>query len=157
MMAADTRSARLRNPRRGSTPTLTVVVASRQERAQLHSCLAQLVPLCEHGVELIVVRAGVTSEIAALTRLHPTARFIQAPHDATLRQLRAIGMAESTGDIVALADERSGCDSEWMTLLLRQTGADVDSHEAGHEPAGAWSDYFAERGLFSEWRAQASA
>lgn len=106
-----------------------------------------------------MVRAGTASEVAALARANPGARIIQAPHDATLRQLRSIGMAETTGDIVALADERSGCDTEWLALLLRHAGIELPLEPPVPATGGAsdWSTYFSERGLFTEWRTQASA
>ncbi|HEU4565233.1 MAG TPA: glycosyltransferase [Gemmatimonadaceae bacterium] len=158
-MSAAVSPSRARAPRRGRTPTLSIVVASRDDRALLDACLAHLLPASSHGLEVIVVRAGTASEVAALARANGWARIIQAPHDATLRQLRSIGMAEATGDIVALADERGGCDMEWMEKLLRHAGVEVplESPAAAAARAADWSAYFAERGLFSEWRRQASA
>lgn len=147
-MSIDGRPARVRAPRRGSTPTLSIVVSSRSDRQDLEACLGTLLPRCTPcEAEVIVVRAAGASEVASLGRAYPAARFIQAPHDATARQLRGIGMAEATGDIVALANESSGMDAAWMCMLLRQAGA--QELPPAERAAVDWDRYFAEQGLFA--------
>jgi hypothetical protein len=147
-MSTDGRPARIRAPRVGRTPTLSIVIASRDDREVLELCLASLLPPCvRSGAEVIVVRAGSATEVAALVRGSAGVRFIHAPHDATVRQLRGIGMSEATGDIVALGDERSGANLEWISMLLRHAGADAQLDGAG-ELTVDWEAYFDERRLF---------
>jgi hypothetical protein len=136
-------------------PTLSVIVASRLDRSDLEACLEALLPSCASvGAEVVVVRTGTSSEVTSLARVHGAARFVQAPHDATMRQLRGIGMAEATGDIVAITDEM-GATPHWIGLLLRRA-SDAAPEVAAPAPVD-WDAYFSERGLFAGLRPGAEA
>jgi hypothetical protein len=147
------RLGRTRTPRRGRTPTLSVVLIWRGERESLERCLTSLLPPCARvGAEVVVVRAA--AALGDATSVAATgARFVHAPHDASVRQLRGLGMAEATGDIVALADERSALNGDWIATLLRRAGGDgADVLDDAGPRATDWGSYFSERGLFAEWR-----
>ena len=108
-----------RAPRRGALPTVSVVVASNREPSRLRACLAPLLGQCARaGAQLIVARAGAPADVGALSRAHPTVRFVAGPAGATLQQLRGIGMAQATGDIVALTDDDHVADERWLDHLL---------------------------------------
>lgn len=138
-------------------PLITVVVASNRERKLLDSCLASLMPQCNQFVaELIVVRAGTAAEIMDLRASYPDVRFIAAAPATAIPQLRGIGMAESTGDIVALTEDHCVVDPSWVaTLLQNADGADViggSMDNAQRDRAVDWAAYFAEYGFFAEPR-----
>jgi GT2 family glycosyltransferase len=156
--SAEARVARARTPRRSDKPTLSVVVASNRERALLDACLSSLLPQCaQQGAELIVARASSPNEVGALARAMPQVRFIAAPRDATIPQLRGIGMAEATGDIVALTEDHCIADEHWVEVILRHAmeGADVVGGGMGNAQrsrAVDWGAYFAEYGFFAPSR-----
>ena len=146
-MSVDGRSGRQRAPRRGTTPTLSVVVTSLSERRQLEECLASLIPQCTRsGAELIVARSAPASDLAFLRRQQPTVRFIHAPADAGPSQLRGLGMSEANGDIVAFTDDARPADATWIDTLFRHHDA-AASEMAASAPVVDWSVYFAERGV----------
>jgi glycosyltransferase involved in cell wall biosynthesis len=139
-------------------PTISVVIASHREVALLDACLASIVPQCTRiGAELIVARAGEPDDVAGLARANPAARFVAAPAGATIPQLRGLGMAEATGDIVALTEDHCIADPHWLEALTRHTGHDADVTGGGmdnaqRERAVDWGAYFSEYGFFAPAR-----
>ena len=155
---AEARLARVRSARRADRPSVSVVVASNRERALLDACLSSLLPQCaRQGAELIVARAASPNEVAALARAMPQVRFVAAPRDATIPQLRGIGMNEAAGDIVALTEDHCVAEDHWLEVIMRHAmeGADVVGGVVGNAQrarAVDWGAYFAEYGFFAPGR-----
>ena len=143
-----------RGPKRGSAPTVSVVVASNRDKALLHACLGSLLGQCQRlKAELLVARAGNAADVSALGKTYPSVRFITAPADASIPQLRALGMAQASGDVVALTEDHCIADENWVeTLTLSASDADVvggGMDNARRSRAVDWAAYFAEYGFFS--------
>jgi GT2 family glycosyltransferase len=144
-----------RGTRRGSAPNVSVVVASNRDKTLLHACLGSLLGQCQRlKAELVVARAGVSSEVSALGKTYPSVRFIAAPADATIPQLRAIGMGQASGDIVALTEDHCIADENWVEALTQSAHGDADVVGGGVDNARRarvvdWAAYFAEYGFFS--------
>jgi len=98
-----------------ATPHLSVVVASNGPTTSLEHCLRSLLEQSGRTrAELIVARAQRLHEIETLVHAHPSVRFVEAPRDATIPDLRAVGMRESTGDVVIVMDDSSVPDPRWL-------------------------------------------
>jgi len=83
----------------------------------LEACLDALLPQCRQvRAEVVVARAGVLGD---LPRAYPTVRFVAASRDATIPELRAAGMAEAEGDIVALTEDHRIPVVGWLTTLAQ--------------------------------------
>lgn len=143
--------------RLGEGPSLSVVVASFRERPLVDACLASLLPQCRAlGAETIVARAcSDPVEIAEMEAAYPSVRFVRAPADATIPQLRAAGMAAAGGDIVALTEDHCVVAPDWVPQLLRAHAGDADivggsMDNAQRRRAVDWAAYFAEYGFFAE-------
>lgn len=140
------------------SPTVSVIVASNRSRALLNSCLASLRLQCSRSsAELIVARAGTAAELQELRAAMPDVRFVAAPLTANIPELRGLGMAESTGDVVALTEDHCIADEAWVETLLQhaQDPADVIGGGMGNaqrERAVDWAAYFSEYGFFAETR-----
>lgn len=111
-----------RGPRRSAGPIVSVVVTSNRDKALLHTCLNSLARHCQRlNVDLVVARAGGSQEVAALAKAYPFARFVTAPSDASIPQLRATGMRHAHGDIVTLTDDHAVSDETaveaWLQLV----------------------------------------
>jgi GT2 family glycosyltransferase len=147
-----------RGPRRGSAPTVSVVVASNRDKALLHACLGSLLGQCQRmNAELLVARAGAPSDVAPLAKSYPSVRFVNAPVDASIPQLRAIGMAQASGDVVALTEDHCIADENWVEALTLSASGDADVVGGGMDNARRsravdWAAYFAEYGFFSPER-----
>ncbi|CAN5723412.1 hypothetical protein BH23GEM3_BH23GEM3_09990 [soil metagenome] len=143
-----------RGVRLGSTPTVSVVVASCRERPLLDACLASLLPQCRrHATELIVARAA--DEVRPLEGEYPEVSFTPAPAGATIPHLRAAGMAAATGDIVMLTEDHCVVAEDWLDRMLASYREDTDvaggSMDNGQrERATDWAAYFSEYGFFLE-------
>ena len=155
-MLAENRPPRIRAPRRGAKPTVTVVVASKGDRSSLERCLAALVPQCSRfGAEVIVARAGAGPEVASLGRAMPQIRFILAPSDSDIDQLRALGMVEADGDIVALTDDRVCVGADWGVVLeqMASEGRAAEPHPRTDDDTAPlrvsfdWRSYFERNGV----------
>ena len=145
---AQERVSRMRAPRRGSRPTVSIVVASHEDRSRLATQLAPLAGRCKAGgVELIVAWAGYPAQLAALKRGNPGVRFVAAPHDATLEQLRSMGLAEAAGDVVALTDD-DGMSDEARVSMLIALASEGDPTDDPRAAGGDWSTFLERSGLF---------
>lgn len=144
-----------RGPRRGSVPTVSVVVASNRDKALLQACLGSLLGQCQRlNAELLVSRAGTSSDVAALAKTYPSVRFVTAAPDASIPQLRAMGMAQASGDVVALTEDHCIADENWVEALTQTANSDADVVGGGMDNARRsravdWAAYFAEYGFFS--------
>ena len=144
-----------RGVRLGDAPTVSVVVASCREVWLLEACLRSLLPQCRaHGAELIVARAGTSSQTDVLARQFPTVQFVRAGLQESIPRLRALGMAEATGDIVALTEDHCIASEDWLPQLVRGHTKDRDvvggaMDNAQRERAIDWAAFFAEYGFFS--------
>ena len=150
-----------RGPKRGSNPTVSVVVASNRDKTLLHACLGSLLGQCQRlNAELLVARAGSAPDVAALAKTYPGVRFVTAPAEASIPQLRAVGMAQASGDVVALTEDHCVADANWVEALTQSANSDADVVGGGMENARRarvvdWAAYFAEYGFFSTDRPEA--
>jgi GT2 family glycosyltransferase len=135
-----------------------VVIASNRDRALLQACLGSLLGQCQRlSAELLVARAGAAAELTSLSKTYPAVRFVPAPADASIPQLRAIGMAQASGDVVALTEDHCIADENWVESLTQSANSDADVVGGGMDNARRsravdWAAYFAEYGFFSSDR-----
>ena len=134
---------------------MSVVVASNRDKALLQACLGSLLGQCQRlKAELLVARAGTAADVSSLGKTYPSVRFVAAPPDASIPQLRAIGMAQASGDVVALTEDHCLADENWVETLTQSATADADVVGGGMDNARRsrvvdWAAYFAEYGFFS--------
>ena len=144
-----------REPRHGFVTSVSVVVASNRDKTLLGACLDSLLAQCQRlKAELIVARAGTAADIAALAKAYPSVRFITGPSDASIPNLRAIGMAQASGDVVALTEDHCIAGEDWVENLTQSSHADADVVGGGMDNARRsravdWAAYFAEYGFFA--------
>jgi hypothetical protein len=147
----------------GTEPTISVVVASIRDRALLDACLASLIPQCARAsAELIVARSGTPAELQALRIAFPMVTFVAAPPAAAIPHLRAIGMVESNGDIVALTEDHCVAGQTWLEALRRAASGPADVVGGGvgnaqRDRATDWAAYFAEYGFYAETRSDSQS
>ena len=141
---------------------MSVVVASNRDKALLQACLGSLLGQCQRlNAELLVARAGVPADVAAIAKTYPSVRFVTAPADASIPQLRAMGMAQASGDVVALTEDHCIADANWVEALTLSANSDADVVGGGMDNARRsravdWAAYFAEYGFFSTDRPEPS-
>jgi len=123
-----------------AAPTLSVIISSRHDRAQLHGLLAQLTPQCARAdAQLVVARPGPATESAALTKVFAGVTFVHAPADATDSQLRALAMVQTSADVVVFADDWRPLERGWIETVRRRLSAEPEAQvESGvaHRLAG---------------------
>ncbi|HXF95970.1 MAG TPA: hypothetical protein VNI61_07685 [Gemmatimonadales bacterium] len=104
-------------------PSLSVVLVSRQDAAGMSAAVERLRAACrEMQVELVVVRALRPGELARVPPGADGVRLIAAPPEASVADLRRLGMTEAAGDIVAFTEETGALALDWTELFLRWTG-----------------------------------
>jgi hypothetical protein len=82
-----------------------VLLTSSGQAGVLEARLHQLLPVCARlKAQLTVVRAYNDRELADMRAAFPAVYFAAAPAGSTVRELRAIGMAATDGDIVVIGD-----------------------------------------------------
>ncbi len=134
---------------------MSVVIASNRDKALLHACIGSLLGQCQRvNAELLVARAGTPADVAVLGKSYPSVRFIPAPVDSSIPALRALGMGQATGDVVALTEDHCIADESWVEALMQTASGDADVVGGGMDNARRsravdWAAYFAEYGFFS--------
>lgn len=114
-----------------SYPTCSIVVTSRVSARELQSAIDGLLPrIANAGVEVIGVRAVAGSEQVSVARIQAGVSMIVAPASHDRFQLRELGLARASGDVVAFVDEVDGLASVWADQLRERlsaipTGAEV--------------------------------
>jgi hypothetical protein len=112
--------SRQRGVRLAEVPLLSVLVTSRVERKRLETCLDVLVPDCRSlGAQVVVVRAADPAEIGELSAAYPGVHFSAAPADTPEAELRVLGMAQVTGDIVVLRRDDPVA-ADWLASRIRR-------------------------------------
>jgi len=110
--AGDTRFPRARHDGR---PRVSIVTVARDDSAATLRTMVERSARWERfGVESIIVCASRRLTKATVSAMTGLARLIQGPADASDAQLRAVGFAAATGDVVMLVDDPSSVDDGWI-------------------------------------------
>ena len=110
-----TQHARASRARHEGRPSVSIVSVAQDDSAANLKALAERAVRCARlGAELIVVCASRQSTRSTVSAISGSARLIYGPADATEPQLRAIGLAAATGDVIMLVDDPSTADDAWI-------------------------------------------
>ena len=105
------------------SPSLSLVVASTHDRVQLEKGLDRVLPVAaRQGVEVLVVRADPPARLAELARIYTGVRFVVAPPGSSRTDLLALGMAETSGHVIALTDDDGLAQEDWVEVLAHRGG-----------------------------------
>jgi len=108
-----------RGIRMSEAPAISVVIVSSREPADLDACLQSLLPRChEFGMEILVVRAETAEDLERMARAYTSVRFIAAHPRSRVANLRACGVAEAAGDIVAITEDAGAITDAWLAPLV---------------------------------------
>lgn len=119
-----TRDSRVRPEGR---PSVSVVsIAYDDAPATIRELAERSARLHRLGVELIIVCASRQSGQSIVSAISGGARLIYGPADASERQLRALGLASATGDVVMLVDDPRLADDGWIERVSISGTAGVD-------------------------------
>jgi O-antigen biosynthesis protein len=99
-------------------PMVSVVVCAYNAADTLEDCLASLDRLTYPAYEVVLVNDGSRDRTGEIARRHPRVRVIDIPNGG-LSAARNVGLAESTGEIVAFTDADVRVDQDWLTYLVQ--------------------------------------
>ncbi len=109
---------------------LSVVIASVNGPAYLDACLASLTHQRGSIRSEIVVADRVGDEIRDLIdRRYPEVRLLSLPTSATIPRLRSVGIAHSSGRIVAITEDHCVPAEDWLERILA-------AHQSPHAAIG---------------------
>ena len=118
-----------------SLRTVSVVVITRNEGAQLEATVANLLrTLPARGRELIVVDDGSTDDSTAFLRAHPKIRVLRSA-GIGVANARNLGASHSTGDAVVFCDAHMRVPKGWHRALLEP----LESPRVGAVAPGIYS------------------
>ena len=116
-----TRSYASRRPQQ--RPTVSIVLATRQPRSMLDAFVAPVLSQCAGArVELIMPRSDSPLTLGILSRQHQQVRFVAAPADSTVADLRVYGMKAATGDIILIVDDCSVGETSLVQHIIARLG-----------------------------------
>ena len=102
---------------------MSVVIAGNGDWQLVYNRVATIVDECVRlRVEIILARPAASPDADMLARTFPAATIVEAPPDASIGQLRAVGMREVAGDIVVFLNDSDTLDTAWLAALARQAG-----------------------------------
>jgi hypothetical protein len=122
-----------------TVPEISVVIASFGSPERLRACLLSVLAQAA-GKEVIVARGAEQCGLAALERDFPGVRFIEAGADASVFRLRAVGVAQARGRVVALLEDHCVVSSGWLDAL-QHAFAGGRAAVGGTVVAGAQTSY----------------
>ena len=142
------------NRESSSAPNMSVVVVILGGRSYLPRCLEALVQqVSGEDTEIVVPCDGRTPDLAAVRKLFPAVRFITVSGPRTYAELRALGVQESRGTIVALTEDHCTPNSDWCAQIRKAhagphaaVGGAVDKKES--DTAVNWALYLADYGRY---------
>ncbi|MGA7373126.1 MAG: glycosyltransferase, partial [Methyloceanibacter sp.] len=103
----------------GSTPGISVIVASKVGSPFIDQCLNSLAKeAAELGAEVIVVAAGEPSYAERITAAFPWTKVIHAADLSKVPALRRRGVDEAEGAIVAIIEEHCSAAPDWLHRAL---------------------------------------
>lgn len=133
-------------------PQVSVVVASFSGEAALTQCLQSLVAQLA-GVEVIVATNAAADVVSQLAARFPAAVFVRGPAEASVFQLRSLGLVQARGRLIALTEDHCTVAPDWIETLRA-------AHEGGHAIVGGpvdnglcrriydWALFFCEYGTY---------
>lgn len=133
-------------------PALSVVIASWSGEVALRRCLESLLRQAD-GAEVVVAFTGNFSPAIFTDERFQNVHFIRGPIDATVFQLRSLGVRETGGGAIALIEDHSVVSPHWFEILVgaREASDTVcggpienDSDSSAYD----WALYFAEYARF---------
>jgi len=133
-------------------PALSIVIASWSGEFALRRCLESLLPQAD-GAEIVVAFSGNLNPAIFTDEDFQSVHFVRGPSDATVFQLRSLGINETRGASIALIEDHSMVGPGWFQTLTsaQASGLSVcggpienDSESTGFD----WALYFAEYARF---------
>lgn len=103
-----------------AAPRLSVIVATRRKFEELDDLLLALVPqVREVGGEIVLVCGGMTRADEARAIRAPTGVHYVASDDRNLMSLRARGLREASGDVIAIGEDHAYPMPGWAEAVVR--------------------------------------
>lgn len=100
---------------RTERPTVSLIsLAHDCSAAALHALVSRAQRWEHLGIELIVVCTGRSYAESSFSAISGGARLIHGPPRAAEQQLRAIGFAAATGDVVVFLEDLDTADDRWI-------------------------------------------
>ena len=104
----------------GTTPSVSVVVASTAELSALELWLFGVEQQCSaNNVQLVVIR-GAEDGLAELLEKFPSVVFAAADDSTGNHVLRSVGVSLASGDIIAITDDAHAPPPDWVVTLTRR-------------------------------------
>jgi GT2 family glycosyltransferase len=133
---------------------VSVVIAAWNSRALLERCLASLEDQCRAGdPEIIVVSNYDNGSREMIEKRFPQVRFLRLPEGTTVPRLRAEGIRQARGEVVALIEDQCFVDRDWCAEIKKAhrlpylaVGGSVEN--ASTERAIDWAVYFYDYGRY---------
>ncbi len=137
-----------------ATPRLSLVIASVNGADSLRDCLATFAPQASAAaLEIVVAESSGDGAAAEVCAHYPVVRHLHFDERKSIPDLRAIGLLNARGEILAMTEDHCLADARWLENLLR-------AHESPHEVIGGavenaatsalvdWAVYFCEYGRY---------
>ncbi len=138
-------------PAGGGPRAASVVVASFSGDEALCSCLDSLEPA--HGdAEVVVAGAFDPARVETLRRRYGWAAFVAAPPGTSVFELRALGLRQASGGVVALLEDHCVVPPGWLSALRAGAESGEPHFAGGAVESGlvsslrAWALYLVEYG-----------
>ncbi len=137
-----------------TTPKLSLVIASISGAESLRDCLASFTQQTNsEQLEIVVAESSPNGEAARVCAPFRNVRHLHLDERKTIPELRAIGLLNARGEVLAMTEDHCLADAHWVENLLR-------AHDSPHLVIGGavenaaterlidWAVYFCEYGRY---------
>ena len=140
------------NANTAKTSAFSIVIAAWSGENALQRCLESLLPQVSDAEVIVALRKPCIPAFFEQERFR-NIHFVSAPANATVFQLRSIGVGESHGSSIALMEDHSVVAPGWLQAMINARAAgqlicggpiENDSESRGYD----WALYFVEYGRF---------
>lgn len=135
-------------------PKLSIIIASRDARETIDNCLRSIERQKERdSAEVIVVDCSSDGTAGFVKRNYPKVLLLENENKLSSDRLKAIGILESCGDIIAITEPYCVVADNWFSSILKAHNLEHGVISGAVEPVdfknvASWSTYYCEYGQF---------
>ncbi len=137
------------------TPKLSIVIASINDADSLAACIASFANQARGDeIEIVVAESSVDGAAEKICAQYPSARLLHSAEAKSIPELRAVGLLNARGEILAMTEDHCLAESHWVENILRAHSEGTHQVIGGAVENAAtqrlidWAVYFCEYGRY---------
>ncbi len=115
----------------GHSCDLSIVVAWQKSQPNVEDCLDSLFLPTQSNVEIILAYGGFKPDLTLILNKYPKLKIVEHPTSGSIPSLHGIGVAQSSGNLVAITEAHTTFDPSWVDTAISVSRASSDAAIGG--------------------------